>query len=209
MSIFSRKKEQEIVHEISDEEKRGLDFACCGGEYVISKRPGKRGALSISTVFACVEMIANSIATMDINVKSKTTRTRISMVPLQNLFYKNKLTKFNLIKNMISDMLLYGNGYAKIERASDGTVVGLQYLPSESVSVFFNDNVDDTYFMYKGERLLPCELIHIFKNTYNGYIGVPVITYAARSLQLANCAEDSCVDYYSSGLNINAIIHAT
>ena len=58
MSIFSRKKEQEIVHEISDEEKRGLDFACCGGEYVISKRPGKRGALSISTVFACVEMIS-------------------------------------------------------------------------------------------------------------------------------------------------------
>ena len=112
MSIFSRKKEQEIVHEISDEEKRGLDFACCGGEYVISKRPGKRGALSISTVFACVEMIANSIATMDINVKSKKTRTRISMVPLQNLFYKNKLTKVNLIKNMISDMLLYGNGYA-------------------------------------------------------------------------------------------------
>ena len=209
MSIFSRKKEQEIVHEISDEEKRGLDFACSGGEYVISKRPGKRGALSISTVFACVEMIANSIATMDINVKSKKTRTRISMVPLQNLFYKNKLTKFNLIKNMISDMLLYGNGYAKIERASDGTVVGLQYLPAESVSAFFNDNVDDTYFMYKGERLLPAELIHIFKNTYNGFIGVPVITFASRALQLANAAEDSALDYYSSGLNINAILHAT
>ena len=56
---------------------------------------------------------------------------------------------------MISDMLLYGNGYAKIERATDGTVVGLKYLPAERVSVFFNDNVDDTYFMFDGERLLP------------------------------------------------------
>ena len=56
---------------------------------------------------------------------------------------------------MISDMLLYGNGYAKIERATDGTVVGLKYLPAERVSAFFNDNVDDTYFMFDGERLLP------------------------------------------------------
>ena len=209
MSIFSRKKEQEIVHEISDEEKRGLDFASCGGEFIISKRPGKHGALALSAVFACVEMIANSIASMDINVKSKKTRSRISMIPLQNLFYKNKLSKFNIIKNLVSDMLLYGNGFCKIERATDGTVVGLQYLSAENVSAFYNDNVDDTYFMYKGERLLPGELIHIFKNTYNGYIGVPVITFASRSLQLANCAEDCAVDYYSSGLNINALIHAT
>ena len=211
MSIFSRKKEivQEIAPVITDEERRANDFACSGGEYVISKRPGKRGALSISTVFACVELISNSIAMMDINVKSKETKTRLTQVALQKVFQKNKLTKFNLIKNMVSDMLLYGNGYAKIERATDGMIVGLTYLPASEVSAFFNDNVDDTYFMYRGERLLPAELIHIFKNTYNGYIGVPVIQFAARALQLANAAEDSAVDYYSSGLNINAILHAT
>ena len=212
MSIFSRKKEivQEIAPVITDEERRANDFACCsGGEFRISKVPGKRGALSISTVFACVELISNSIAMMDINVKSKETKTRLTQVALQKVFQKNKLTKFNLIKNMVSDMLLYGNGYAKIERATDGMIVGLTYLPASEVSAFFNDNVDDTYFMYRGERLLPAELIHIFKNTYNGYIGVPVIQFAARALQLANAAEDSAVDYYSSGLNINAILHAT
>ncbi|MBQ5689768.1 MAG: phage portal protein [Bacteroidales bacterium] len=208
MSIFSRKKE--VIPQISEEEKRANDFACCsGGEFRISKVPGKRGALSISTVFACVELISNSIAMMDINVKSKETKTRLTQIALQKVFEKNKLTKFNLIKNMVSDMLLYGNGYAKIERATDGTVVGLSYLPASEVSAFFNDNVSDTYFMFRGERLLPAELIHIFKNTYNGYIGVPIITFAARALQLANAAEDSAVDYYSSGLNINAILHAT
>ncbi len=146
---------------------------------------------------------------MDINVKSKETKTRLTQIALQKVFEKNKLTKFNLIKNMVSDMLLYGNGYAKIERATDGMVVGLTYLPASEVSAFFNDNVADTYFMFRGERLLPAELIHIFKNTYNGYIGVPVIQFAARALQLANSAEEACVDYYSSGLNINAILHAT
>lgn len=212
MSIFSRKKEvvQEIVPQLTDEEKRSNDFACCsGGEFRLTKTPGKRGALSISTVFACVELISNGIAMMDINVKSKETKTRLTQIALQKIFQNNKLTKFNLIKNMVYDMLLYGNGYAKIERATDGMVVGLTYLPASEVSAFFNDNVADTYFMFRGERLLPAELIHIFKNTYNGYIGVPVIQFAARALQLANAAEDSAVDYYSSGLNINAILHAT
>ena len=77
MSIFSRKKE--VIPQISEEEKRANDFACCsGGEFRISKVPGKRGALSISTVFACVELISNSIAMMDINVKSKETKTRLT-----------------------------------------------------------------------------------------------------------------------------------
>lgn len=212
MSIFSRKKEvvQEMVPQLTDEERRSNDFACCyGGEFRLTKTPGKRGALSISTVFACVELISNSIAMMDINVKSKETKTRLTQIALQKVFEKNKLTKFNLIKNMVSDMLLYGNGYAKIERATDGMVVGLTYLPASEVSAFFNDNVADTYFMYKGDRLLPGELIHIFKNTYNGYIGVGILEYARRSCQLASAAEESAVDYYSSGLNINAILHAT
>ena len=65
---------------------------------------------------------------MDINVKSKETKTRLTQIALQKVFQNNKLTKFNLIKNMVSDMLLHGNGYAKIERATDGTVVGLSYL---------------------------------------------------------------------------------
>ena len=81
-------------------------------------------------------------------------------------------------------------------------------MPASQVSVFFNDNVDDTYFTYKGKRLLPSDLIHIFKNTYNGYIGVGIIEFARRSLDLANAAEDSAADFYQSGLNINGILHA-
>jgi phage portal protein BeeE len=146
---------------------------------------------------------------MDISVKNKKTRHKIDLHRLNNIFYKNKLTKFNLLKNMVLDLLLYGNGYCRIEKASDGSAVGLTYLPAAEVSAFFNDNVDDTYFTYKGKRYLPSDLIHIFKNTYNGYIGVGIIQFARRSLDLANAAEDSALDFYDSGLNINGILHAT
>ena len=205
MAIFKRSKEQPIQLE-----ERALenDLACQGGEYNISRPYKRRGALSLSAVFACCELISNSIASMDIQVKNRKTRRKIDIIRLNNIFYKNKLTKFNLLKNMMLDLLLYGNGYAKLEKAQDGSVVGLTYLPASQVSVFFNDNVDDTYFTYKGKRLLPSDLIHIFKNTYNGYIGVGIIEFARRSLDLANAAEDSAADFYQSGLNINGILHA-
>ena len=206
MAIFKRSKEQPV-----QVEERALenDMACQGGEFRISRPHKQRGALSLSSVFACCELISNSIASMDISVKNKKTRRKIDLHRLNNIFYKNKLTKFNLLKNMVLDLLLYGNGYAKIEKATDGSAVGLTYLPASQVSAFFNDNVDDTYFTYKGKRLLPSDLIHIFKNTYNGYIGVGIIQFARRSLDLANAAEDSALDFYDSGLNINGILHAT
>ena len=206
MAIFKRSKEQPV-----QVEERALenDLACQGGEFRISRPYKQRGALSLSSVFACCELISNSIASMDISVKNKKTRHKIDLYRLNNIFYKNKLTKFNLLKNLVLDLLLYGNGYAKIEKASDGSAVGLTYLPAAEVSAFFNDNVDDTYFTYKGKRYLPSDLIHIYKNSYNGYIGVGIIQFARRSLDLANAAEDSALDFYDSGLNINGILHAT
>ena len=35
--------------------------------------------------------------------------------------------------------------------------------------------------MYKGKRLLHNELIHIFKNSDNGYLGIGILDYAGRS----------------------------
>jgi phage portal protein BeeE len=50
-----------------------------------------------------------------------------------------------LIKMMVSDMLLYGNGYALIERAA-GQVVGLRYLESNDVQVQWDKHKNKLYY---------------------------------------------------------------
>lgn len=53
-------------------------------------------------------------------------------------------------------------------------------------------------------------MIHIYKTAnQTGYEGLAIVQDARRSINLADAAEDSALDFYSSGLNVNALIHAT
>lgn len=208
-NIFKRKeKRTEVVQQtpVNEDILRIL-----GTEFSFRKGFSAKSALAISSVFACVELISNAIATMDISVKSLTTKGKFEQIQLNRIFKKNNVTKFTLIKQMISDMLLYGNGFAFIERSTDGMIVGLTYLPGDQVTIYHNDQIGnpDLYFLYKGIKILPQDILHIYKNSYDGYCGVPIIKFANRSIYLSNSAEDAAADYFNSGLNINAIIHAT
>ena len=205
-NIFKRKEQRNVQNDAVDLEKLERIF---GTEFSFKRPFSSKSAMSLSVVYSCVELISNAIAQMDISVKSVTTKGKLEQIQLNRIFKKNKITKFTLIKNMISDMLLYGNGYAYIQRrTTDGMKVGLTYLPGNDVTIFVNQTNNDFYFMYKGLKIQNEDLIHLYKNSYDGIQGISVLKFANRSIYLANSAEDSAADYYASGLNINGLLHA-
>lgn len=211
MSIFKRtaKKVQENA-----ETRDGGEISCASAIYGGERRMKDIKAMQLSAVYACVELISSSIALMDINVKHIGTRERISEVRLRKLFYNGDISKFNLIHNMVSDLLINGNGYAKIERSADGLPVSLRYIPAGNITVIYKDKTytDVLYYQYSlgGKKIYPQDMIHIYKSAlYHGRSGLSILTDAKRSIDLADSAEDSALDFFSSGLNINAIIHAT
>lgn len=220
MGLFSKKQEiivesettEQLRSQLNDalgELQRQTDSPCInGGNIQFARKPGTKGALSISTVFSCVELISNSIAMMDINVKTKDGNNKIEAIPLRNIFYHNKLSKFNLVKNMISDMILYGNGYAKIIKATDGSITGLKYLPAQQVTTTYIQTEGIVTYLFEGKYIEEDDIIHIYKNTFDGYVGVGLLAYARRGVNLANAAEDSTLDFYSSGLSMNFLAHA-
>lgn len=211
MNIFSRKKE--VNNQIVEERSCDCDYisglqGVFGGE----RRIKDAKAMRLSAVYACVELISSSIALMDINVKHRGTRERLSEVRLRGLFYNNDISKFNLIHNMVSDLLLSGNGYARILRSTDGMAVGLKYLPAREVKINYelNKSKIQDYSDQFGKKIQPQDMIHIYKTAnQTGYEGLAIVQDARRSINLADAAEDSALDFYSSGLNVNALIHAT
>lgn len=210
MSIFKRKANK--VQETA--EARDSEFSCISGVFGGERRIKDSKAMQLSAVYACVELISSSIALMDINVKHKGTRERISEIRLRNLFYNSDISKFNLIHNLISDLLINGNGFAKIERSTDGLPVSLRYLPAGNVTVFYKDKTytEVLYYQYNlgGKKIQPQDMIHIYKAALpHGRAGLSILSDAKRSIDLADSAEDSALDFFSSGLNMNAIIHAT
>ena len=195
-NIFKRKEKRTVQNDLVDIEKLERIF---GTDFKFSKQFSKKPALSLSAFYS----------QMPIEVKSVSTNTKLEQLALNRIFKKNKMTKFMLIKQVVSDVILYGNGYALIEKSTDGMVVGLTYLPGDQVTIYHNEASGEFYFLYKGMKIEDKDILHFYKNTYDGVTGISLLKFANRTIYLANSAEDAAADYFSSGMNINAIIHAT
>lgn len=205
-NIFKRKEKRTVQNDLVDVEKLERIFGC---DFRFSKQFSSKPALALSAFYAGVEIISNALAQMPIEVKSVSTKSKLEQLSLNRIFKKNKMTKFMLIKQVVSDVILYGNGYLYIERATDGMIVGLSYLPGDQVTIYHNDATGEFYFMYKGLKIEDKDILHFYKNTYDGIVGISLLKFASRTIYLSNNAEDAAAEYFSSGLNINAIIHAT
>ena len=204
-NIFKRKEQRNVQNDAVDLDKLHQILGC---DFRFGNAFKQKSAMNLSSFYACVELISNGIAQMDINVKSVSTKNKLEQIQLNRIFKQNKLNRFNLIKQMVSDILLYGNGYAYIEKSTDGMIVGLTYLPGNDVTIFVNQTNNDFYFLYKGVKIENDDIIHLYKNSYDGIQGISLLKFANRSLYLANSAEDAAAEYYSAGLNINAILHS-
>ena len=203
-NIFKRKEKRNVVNDAIDVEKLERIF---GTEFSFKRAFSPKSAMSLSAFFAGVELISNALAQMEITVKSVSTKGKLEQIQLNRIFKKNKITKFTLVKQMVSDVLLYGNGYALLEKATDDMIVALTYLPGNEVTIYHNEASGEFYFLYKGLKIEDKDLIHLYKNSYDGICGIPVLKFASRTIYLANSAEDAAADYFSSGLNINGLLH--
>ena len=167
-------------------------------------------AMNISAAYRATEIISDSIAILPIKVKRGS--EDYSNHPL-NLIFKNgcnNLSKYSLMKLLIQSVILKGNGFAYIERAEDGTAIGLKFLRSEKVEIRYNKKNGNISYRcsedgYKGD-IEDCDMIHLFKNSYDGINGVSVLKYAARSIELANNTEDSASHFFTNGCNLSGVI---
>lgn len=169
-------------------------------------------SMSLSSVFSCVEHISNSIAELPINVCTyqDSKKTILKSHPLYDMFESNVLTKYMLIKMMITDMLLYGDGYAYIKRDATGRCKELVYCPHGTVSVMYN-NFDFKNYYYlvpglKAGRIEPINMLHFIKNSKDGIHGIGVLQYAKDSLKLAGYTENAAERYFSSGCHVSGIL---
>lgn len=166
--------------------------------------------MSLSGVFAAVELISNSIAELPLLVKT-TQDNRTTIVtdhPLHEIWHACLQTRFIMMKQLIVDLLLYGNGFAMIERTEQGRPENLIYCPRGTVDIQYNERTHKLLYKVKGmPRLVePVNMIHLIKNTRDGIHGVGVIEYASCSAELAKVTERAAHDYFNNGLHVAGIL---
>jgi HK97 family phage portal protein len=155
---------------------------------------------SLSSFYAALELITNSIAQLPIVVKRDNEVDKNH--PLNLLFKDMLISKYVFMKMMINDVILYGNAYAYIERAADGTPINLVYCEHGSVNIIYNQKSQEIFYQIpfvKRGKIEAINVIHLYKDSNNGVEGRSLITYANQIIKLSQATDKAASKYYSSG----------
>jgi HK97 family phage portal protein len=160
--------------------------------------PGR--AESLSTVYACVSAISETIASLPLILYKRTAddgRERAPEHPLYRVLHEqpNEIqTALEFREMMQAATLLRGNAHAEIVRGSDGQVTSLLPLLPDRVATLQLDNgrlaYDVTDTNGKVRRLLQHEVFHLRHRSSNGLMGVSPITASRETVQLALAERD-------------------
>lgn len=166
----------------------------------------------ISTVFEAIEKISNGIAKMPWLIKSYDGSEVSDDLYLNHLFDNCIQTRFIFIKNLVHDVLIYGNAYAYIKRDKQGVPVNLIYLAPGQCSL------QQALYESKGEILYnvtsqfingyvePCDIIHLIMMSENGVNGFSIVNFANKSINLSKYTEKAATDYYGNRLRMTGFI---
>lgn len=174
----------------------------------------RQKAMNISAVYRAVEIISDSIAILPVHVKmldNKNCKSINHNHPVEDLFQNelgDKITRYQLMKLLLQSVMLKGNGFAYIQRINN-TPIAIKYLEPTDVSIHYNKQSRELYYIASNitsKKIEPCDMIHFVKNSYDGVNGVSVLSYANRSIALAQSAENGALSFYSNGCNLAGIL---
>ena len=171
------------------------------------ERVDEKSALQIATVYACVRLIAESVAGLPLHLyrsEVENGKTKAKDHPLYKLLYRQpnpEMTGFSFWETMVTHILLWGNAYAQIVRDGKNTVLGLYPLLPENVEID-RDESGALYYIYHaytdevpGENNKDIyfqrdEILHIPGMGFNGLVGFsPIAMMKKRPRRNAGCRE--------------------
>ena len=191
--------------------KKQVDFL---SEY---KDKVKYKAMNLSAVFAAVNLISNSISQMPWYYKQDGEIIKNSFIDTLNL--DTNTTHFMLVKNMIKDMLLWGDGFAYIKRDKYGIPESLYYLQHGQCSINYNPLTNSLYYIapivsaYDNTVMVkliePKNILHFVMNTKDGIQGESVLSYAKNTVNLSGYVEKNTSDYFLNEMKVDGIIKSS
>lgn len=140
-------------------------------------------ALQISTIYACVELYANTIASLPIFVYEKKNGERVEARRSKLWFLLHSrpnayMSPSDLKHVIVCNFLLTGNAYIEIIRGANREPVALVPLASEQVTVAEVDG--HVYYKYEKDgasREIPSEDVIHWKGMGNGIVGLSKLDY--------------------------------
>lgn len=175
-----------------------------------------KAAESISAVFACVQALSESTATLPLHVFERLgngDRTRADDTPLARVLREPNPHQSGVAfrESMTASVLLHGNAYARIEHNATGELIGLHPIEARSVTVL---RLPSGRYVYeypdeagRVQRLLEEECFHLADRTDPGsIIGKSRIAIARDTLGLGLALRDHGSATFRNGARLSGVL---
>lgn len=185
----------------------------------------EKSAMQIATVYACVRLLAESVAGLPLHLYKYTDSTGRDKVramehPLYKLLYRQpnpEMTSFSFFETLMTHLLLYGNAYAQIIRDGRNGIISLYPLLPENVEVDRDEN-GRIYYIYHaytdekpGERdkdifFRADEIFHVPGLGFNGLVGFSPIAMMKNSLGTTLAVEKYGSSFFRNGAQPSGVL---
>lgn len=173
-------------------------------------------ALTLGAVWACVRLISETVALLPWGVyqgdgRSRSIKPEHEVHPLLRRWPNAYTNAMDFRTTLQAHVLLYGNGYAEIERNAMGEVTALHIIAPTAVT----PQIENNRLIYKistpdsGLKTLPPERIFHLKGLgFDGVQGYPVTRMAREAMGLGMAMEKFGGSFFGNGAHLGHIFTA-
>jgi len=202
----------------------GSAFSFLFGGTTSGKMVNEHTALQTTAVYACVRILAETVAGLPLHVyqyRMDGSKERFPQHPLYNLLHNEpnpEMTSFVFRETLMSHLLLWGNAYAQIVRNGRGQPVALYPLlpnkmdvsraPNGELRYTYYRDVDESGLKPKGGyvTLRKDEVLHIPGLGFDGLIGYSPIAMAKNAIGMALATEEYGASFFANGANPGGVL---
>ena len=171
-------------------------------------------AMESPSVYACVRLIASSIAKLEWQILRETPEGKVVEPnhPLANLLNvePNEDTSALVFREtLLTNALLTGNGYAYIQRDASGMPVSLELLRPDMVQMMrdganqpyiqvYNGNYTGKDAEKKARRFRPYDVFHLCGASFEGLLGIAPIHLMRETIGLELIVQEFVTKYWAN-----------
>jgi HK97 family phage portal protein len=211
MTIFNR------IFKARDKPKNilpGSTYSFYFGSTSSGKAVNERTALQTTAVYACVRILAETIASLPLHTYRYTDRGKEKALdhPLYYLLHNepnSEMTSFVFRETLMSHLLLWGNAYAQIIRDGRGQILSLYPLLPDKMTV---DRAagGEIIYQYRTDRgvysLRREDVLHVPGLGFDGLIGYSPIAMAKNAIGMAIATEEYGASFFANGANPGGVL---
>ena len=202
----------------------GQAFRFNAGITSSGKRVNEISAMQITGVYACVRVLAESIAGLPLHLFQEDTDGNTHKAIDHPLFFlmhdepNAEMTSFNFKETLMSHLLLWGNCYCQIIRNGKSEVTALYPLMPNRMKVD-RDSKGQIYYEYtlrpedplnnkKASTVLlkPVDVLHIPGLGFDGLVGYSPIAIAKNAIGISIAAEEYGSKFFANGATPSGIL---